>query len=384
MSNPFRIGLQDTLSVEPCVVVIFGATGDLARRKLVPALYNLAVDALLPVNFYLVGFSRSEHTDAEFRDELKNGVAEFSRRKPLNEAVWSEFAAHAHYITGEFDNAKAFARLKEQLDKIDEEAGAPINRVFYCATAPRFFNTIAQALSSSGVLEERGGGRSRVIIEKPFGRDLNTAKELNASLLQYLDESQIYRIDHYLGKETVQNLLVFRFANGIFEPIWNHKYIDHVEISVCESIGVGSRAGYFDNAGIVRDIVQNHLFQLICLVALEPPVAFEADAVRDEKVKVLRSVRRLSIDDIRAHSVRARYLQGSVGGQPVKGYLEEKGVPGDSTTETYFAMQLHIDNWRWAGVPFLIRAGKRLAKRVTEISIHFKNVPHPSVSTVTC
>lgn len=389
MSNPFRVGLQDALRVDPCVVVIFGATGDLTRRKLVPGLYNLGVDGLLPANFYLIGFARSEQSDQAFRESLRGAVSEHSRRTPLNDAVWSEFAAHSCYISGSFDDKEAYLRLGEQLKKIDAEAGTPCNRIFYCATAPRFFETIAEELAAAGLVSSAAAGHgrgdsapcARVIFEKPFGHDLASARQLNDRLLGALSESQIYRIDHYLGKETVQNLLVFRFANGIFEPIWNHKYIDHVEISVCESIGVGSRAGYFDKSGILRDIVQNHVLQLLCLVALEPPVAFEANAVRDEKVKVLRSVRRLTVDDVRRSVVRARYLRGSVAGQAVKGYLEENGVNKDSSTDTYVSMELHIDNWRWAGVPFFLRAGKRLAKRVTEISIHFKNVPHPLFRT---
>jgi glucose-6-phosphate 1-dehydrogenase len=382
MTNPFRLGNEDSLRVDPCVVVIFGATGDLTHRKLVPALYNLGVDGLLPANFHLVSFARREYSDEAFRDILKKSVSEHSRRKPLDEAVWSEFAGHSRYVSSDFDNPAGYQHLKEVLDGIDTETGRSCNRVFYFSTAPEYFEVIAQQLSGAGLLEEprdaagRKIRRARIIVEKPFGHDLESARKLNQSLLNEMDEDQIYRIDHYLGKETVQNLLVFRFANGIFEPVWNHKYIDHVEISVCETLGVGSRAGYFDHAGILRDIVQNHVFQLLCLVALEPPVAFEADAVRDEKVKVLRSVRRFSMNDVSKQVVRGRYQTGSIGGEKVPGYLAEPGVAADSTTDTYVAMELAIDNWRWAGVPFYLRAGKRLPKRVTDISIHFKSVPH--------
>lgn len=383
MANPFRIGTEDALRVDPCVVVIFGATGDLTHRKLAPALYNLGVDGLLPANFSLVAFARRQYSDEQFREELKKSIAEHSRRKPLDEAVWQEFAAHSYYVSGAFDDTAAYARLKEVLDKFDADTGRSCNRVYYLSTAPEYFEVIARQLSQAGLMEETRDPNSgkkvraaRVIVEKPFGHDLQSARALNKALLDVMAEDQIYRIDHYLGKETVQNLLVFRFANGIFEPIWNHKYIDHVEISVCETLGVGSRAGYFDKAGIMRDIVQNHLFQLFCLVALEPPVAFEADAVRDEKVKVLRSVRRIASHDVGRYVVRGRYLTGSIGGEPVQGYLAEPGVDPDSVTETYVAMELAIDNWRWASVPFYLRAGKRLPKRVTDISIQFKNVPH--------
>lgn len=376
--NPFRHGLKHTLSVEPCVVVIFGVTGDLAHRKLVPALYNLSVDGLLPANFSLIGFARRDYTDESFRAEFKESVEKFSRRKPLQEDVWNEFAGHSFYLRSPFDDLNGYEQLKIKLDEIDKASGTLANRVFYLATSPDYFSTIARNLSASGLLAplENGKHRARVVIEKPFGHNLESAKTLNRELSECMSEDQIFRIDHYLGKETVQNLLVFRFANGIFEPIWNHKYIDHVEISVCETVGVENRAGYFDTAGIMRDIVQNHVLQLLCLVALEPPVAFEADAVRDEKVKVLRSIRRFHRSDILSRVIRARYLSGAIAGKPVQGYLAEPGVNPESETETYLAMELAIDNWRWAGVPFFLRAGKRLPKRVTEISIHFRNVPY--------
>lgn len=384
MVNPFRVGMEDSLRIRPCVVVIFGATGDLTHRKLVPALYNLGVDALLPANFSLIGFARREYTHEAFRQELKTSVSKFSRRLPLNNSVWDEFSKHSFYVQGDFDNPEAYKNLSELLNTIDADAGISCNRVFYFATAPSYFEEIARQLKGAGLLDEPhlgaadGGYKkaARVIIEKPFGNDLESARALNGSLLQCMSEEQIYRIDHYLGKETVQNLLVFRFANGIFEPIWNHKYISHVEISVCETLGVGGRAGYFEQAGILRDIVQNHALQLLCLVALEPPIAFEADAVRDEKVKVLRALRRIPREEVGSRVVRARYLAGSIGGQSVPGYLAETGVSPESTTDTYVALEMSIDNWRWAGVPFFLRAGKRLAKRVTEISVHFRNVPH--------
>ncbi len=377
MTNPFQHPHQGAASGKPATIVIFGATGDLTHRKLVPALYNLAVDALLPSNFHLVGAARRELSSDKFREDLKVAIDKFSRRRPVNESVWNEFAAHTHYCSVPFDDPAGYARLKTCLDELDAASGHESDRIFYLATSPEYFAEISQQLGASGLLADTPGGRkSRVIVEKPFGRDLPTARELNRTLLSCMREEQIYRIDHYLGKETVQNLLVFRFANGIFEPIWNHKYISAIEISVCESVGVGSRAGYFDQSGILRDIVQNHVLQLLCLVALEPPVAFEADAVRDEKVKVLRSVRRFTESEVAKYVVRGRYQSGSISGEPVTGYLGENGVAKDSSTETYVALELAIDSWRWAGVPFFIRAGKRLPKRITEIAIYFRSVPH--------
>lgn len=381
MVNPLRKGIEEVNPVPPSVLIIFGATGDLTQRKLVPALYNLDVDGLLPANFCLVGVARRELSDEAFRETLEASVSEHSRRKPLDKDVWQEFATHSYYVSSAFDDPEGYKQLAQKLDEIDKQFGVKAERIFYLATGPEYFSVIARQLKEAGLLKAQKSAQgkynaSRVIVEKPFGNDLASARKVNNSLLECMQEDQIYRIDHYLGKETVQNLLVFRFANGIFEPIWNHKYIDHVEISVCESIGVGSRAGYFDSSGILRDIVQNHALQLLCLVALEPPVAFEANPVRDEKVKILRSVKRITPEQVAEHSVRARYLPGAVDGQVVKGYLEEKGVDPYSMTETYAALQFSIDNWRWAGVPFFLRAGKRVAKRVTEISIHFKHVPH--------
>jgi glucose-6-phosphate 1-dehydrogenase len=283
--------------------------------------------------------------------------------------------AGSEYIQGNFDSKESYLKLKEKLDNVDKQAGKKAVRIFYLSTSPEYFHVIAQSLEDAGLLLAEDQARTRVVVEKPFGHNLPSAKELNSMLLRCMAESQIYRIDHYLGKETVQNLLVFRFSNGIFEPIWNRKYISHVEISVCESIGVGSRAGYFDKSGILRDVVQNHAFQLMTLVAMEPPVDFSADAVRDEKVKVLRSVKRIPIDDVAYKVVRARYLSGKVGDESVVGYLGEKGVADNSETETFVALELAVDNWRWSGVPFFIRSGKRLKKRVTEISVHFRSTP---------
>jgi glucose-6-phosphate 1-dehydrogenase len=372
--NPFRIGADDAIAVPPTVVVIFGATGDLTRRKLVPALYNLSIDGLLPGHFHVVGFARRPYSDENFRDELAGPVAEFSR-SAFERTHWDSFAGQCFYVQGGFDDAQGYINLREKLDELDSRDGRKCTRLFYFATAPRYFETIAGQLCQAGLMDQSDAPR-RIVIEKPFGRDLSSAKELNRSLLGCMDESQIFRIDHYLGKETVQNLLVFRFGNGIFEPIWNRRYIDHIEISVCESVGVGSRAGYFEKSGILRDIVQNHMLQLLCLVALEPPARFDADGIRDEKVKVLRSVRRMNAEEVAQRTVRAQYARGYVAGAEVPGYLAEEGVASDSQTETLAALELYIDTWRWAGVPFFLRAGKRLAKRVTDISIAFKQVPH--------
>jgi glucose-6-phosphate 1-dehydrogenase len=376
MHNPFKTSSADVSRLAPSIIIIFGATGDLTHRKLVPAIYNLGVDGLLPANFSTIGVARREVSDADFRKGLTESIRSFSRRKEINENVWKELVEHTYYVNCPFDQAESYKGLRSKIEAIQAESGMNLNLLFYLATSPDYFEVISENLAKAGLLDESSGRSAKVVVEKPFGHDLESAKLLNRALLKSMREDQIFRIDHYLGKETVQNLLVFRFSNGLFEPIWNHKYIDHVEISVCESIGVGSRAGYFDTSGILRDIVQNHALQLLCLVALEPPVAFEADAVRDEKVKVLKSIRRIPLDKVARKVVRARYQSGAVDGKEVVGYLGESGVSESSTTETYVAMQFEIDNWRWAGVPFYVRAGKRVAKRVTEISIHFKEVPH--------
>ncbi len=376
MENPFRTAGKENTELSPCTLVIFGATGDLTHRKLFPALYNLAIDGLLPTHFSTIGVARRELSDSDFRSDIAGSIKKFSRRKNVEPSIWNDLEKHTYYVECPFDSPEHYLDLKKKIEELEAQSGMHGNRMFYLATSPDYFEVISKNLASVGLLDQDDRQKSRVVVEKPFGHDLDSARELNSALLKCMKEEQIFRIDHYLGKETVQNLLVFRFSNGFFEPIWNHKYIHHVEISVCESIGVGGRAGYFDTSGILRDIVQNHALQLLCLVGLEPPVAFEADAVRDEKVKVLRSIRRIPLDKVSSQVVRGRYQSGSVDGKPVVGYLGEQDVDPNSTTETYVAMQFLIDNWRWAGVPFFIRAGKRLAKRVTEISVHFKEVPH--------
>ncbi|MEP7027999.1 MAG: glucose-6-phosphate dehydrogenase [Candidatus Eisenbacteria bacterium] len=373
--SPFREGLAREVVPPPCTVVIFGATGDLAHRKLAPALYTLKHEGMLPARFAIVGYARSSFTDAAFASDLKTSVSEHARA-PMDPGAWDDFAQGIRYVTGEFGDAEGFARLKATLDTIDRERGTGGNRLFYFATPPSFYPVLFQNLAGAGLLNEEQGGFARVIVEKPFGRDLASAKALNAEALKVARERQIFRIDHYLGKETVQNILVFRFGNAIFEPLWNHKYVDHVQITVGEAIGVEGRGKFYEEAGALRDIVQNHLMQLLALTAMEPPVSFAADAVRDEKVKVLRAMPVFTPREVGERVVRGQYGPGSVGGEDVDGYRAEIGVAPDSGTETFVAIKFEIDNWRWAGVPFYVRAGKRLPKRVTEIAVQFRGVPH--------
>jgi glucose-6-phosphate 1-dehydrogenase len=371
--NPLVAGLE-RLPVHPTTLVIFGATGDLARRKLLPAIYNLAHEGALPERFNLIGSSRSDMSNEDFAAQASEAIRQFSRREP-DETVLKELLANVRYVSGTFDQDGVYDQLKEGLDAFDEEAGQPLNRAFYLSTAPEFFPVIVGQLGSHG-LTHHDGAEVRAVIEKPFGTTLAEARELNHRVLSVFDEKQVFRIDHYLGKETVQNVMAFRFANGLFEPVWNRNYIDRVEITAAEDLGIGTRAGYYDNAGALRDLVQNHMLQLLCHVAMEPPVHFEADEIRDEKVKVLRSVIKPTADTVDDIAVRAQYGPGTVGGDTVPGYLQEEGVPPDSNTETYAAIRLAIDNWRWAGVPFYLRTGKRLARKVTEIAITLKPVPH--------
>jgi glucose-6-phosphate 1-dehydrogenase len=371
--NPLVEGLE-RLPVHPTTLVIFGATGDLARRKLLPAIYNLAHEGALPERFNLIGCSRSEMAHEAFSQQAADAIRQFSRRAP-DETVLTELLSNVRYVAGTFDQDGVYADLTQHLEEFDDAAGQPLNRAFYLSTAPEFFPVIIEQLGAHG-LNNHEGAEVRAVIEKPFGTRLAEARELNRRVLAVFDETQIFRIDHYLGKETVQNVMAFRFANGLFEPVWNRNYIDRVEITAAEDIGIGTRAGYYDHAGALRDLVQNHMLQLMCNVAMEPPVHFEADEIRDEKVKVLRSVIKptpQTVDDI---ALRAQYGPGTVGGEDVTGYVQEDGVPDDSNTETYAALRLEIDNWRWAGVPFYLRTGKRLARKLTEIAITLKPVPH--------
>lgn len=374
--NPLRVGLARERAADACNVIIFGASGDLAHRKLVPALYNIAQERLLPGGFGIVGAARKEYGEGEFAASLKEGVRKHSRR-PLEEEPWSALESRLGYVPMEFGDVEGYRRLAAVLEANDRDHGTGGNRLFYLAVPPSAFPAILHFFAETGLNRPGPGGSwSRVIIEKPFGRDLATAQELNRICNAVFDESSVFRIDHYLGKETVQNLMVFRFANAIFEPIWNQKYVDHVQITVAESIGVEGRGGYYEEAGTTRDMMQNHMFQLLCLMAMEPPVSMDADAVRDEKVKVLRALRPLTAGQVAAETVRAQYAEGVVGGKAVPAYKAEPGVSPTSRTESYVATRLFIDNWRWAGVPFYLRAGKRLPKRVTEIALHFKDVPH--------
>src|SRR5437588_6281639 len=375
--NPLVEGLE-RLPVHPTTLVIFGATGDLARRKLLPALYNLAHEGALPERFHLVGVSRSDMPHGDYREMAIDAVRQFSRREP-DEKVLQELLDEIRYIPGSFDDADVYSKLSDTLDEFDEKTGQALNRAFYLSTAPAFFPVIVKALGDHG-LQRHGDSDVRVIIEKPFGTYLEEARALNHEVLSVFDERQVFRIDHYLGKETVQNVLAFRFANGMFEPLWNRNYIDSVQITAAEDIGIGSRAGYYDSAGALRDLVQNHMLQLLCHVAMEPPVNFTAEEVRNEKVKVLDAIPEPTPEEIPGMAMRAQYSSGHSGGEDVPGYTEEEGVAEGSRTETFAALRLEVDNWRWAGVPFYVRTGKRLARKITEIAVTLKPVPHLAFS----
>jgi glucose-6-phosphate 1-dehydrogenase len=375
--NPLTEGLE-RLPVPPTTLVIFGATGDLARRKLLPALYNLAHDGALPERFHLVGVARREKAHEDYRSDCEQAIRQFSRRTP-DEDVLKGLLEHVKYVPGVFDDDAVYGGLGKVLDGFEEHAGEPLNRAFYLSTAPAFFPVIVKQLGSSK-LANHDDAEVRLIIEKPFGTTLTQARELNREVLSIFAESQVFRIDHYLGKETVQNMMAFRFANGMFEPLWNRNYIDSVQITAAEDLGIGSRASYYDQAGALRDLIQNHMLQLLCHVAMEPPVSFTAEAVRNEKVKVLQAIPEPSPAEIPDMSLPAQYTAGHAGGEDVPGYSEEEGVRPGSTTETYAALRLEVDNWRWAGVPFYIRTGKRLARKITEIAVTLKPVPHLAFS----
>jgi glucose-6-phosphate 1-dehydrogenase len=372
-ANPLAEGLE-RLPIRPTILTIFGATGDLSRRKLLPALYNLAHEGALPERFQLIGSSRSDMPHGDFGNLARESIAEYSRRKP-DEKVLGALLEHVRFVGGDFDDPAVYEKLSEQLDAFDERDGIVYNRVFYLSTAPSFFPVIVENLGEHG-LNSHEGGEVRVVIEKPIGTNLPEAKELNRRVLSVLGEDQVFRIDHYLGKETVQNILAFRFANGMFEPIWNRNYIDYVQITAAEDIGIGSRAGYYDKSGAMRDLVQNHMLQLLSLLCMEPPVSFSADDVRDEKVKVLDAIHPPHPQEVGGMAMRAQYAPGVVGGEEVPGYKDEEGVPEDSATPTFVALRLEVDNWRWAGVPIYLRTGKRLARKVTEIAVTLKPVPH--------
>ena len=376
--NPLREGLSSDQSAPPCVLVIFGASGDLTKRKLMPAVYNLALSRLLPSGFGVIGVARRPKPD--FEQEMRADVARFSRRKPLDDATWRDLAAGLRYVQGDFADAGTFAKLKVQLEELDRERGTQQNRVFYLAVGPDQVPAIVRGLRESGLVSPpmyaADAPFQRVVVEKPFGEDLESARALNRDLLTYLAESQIYRIDHYLGKETVQNLLVFRFGNALFEPIWTRQHVSYVQITVAEDIGVEGRGKFYEKIGITRDIVQNHALQLLTLVAMEPPAAWDADSVRDEKVKVLRTLKPIVGEDVLKKTVRGQYTAGLVRGDKVPGYREEPDVAAGSTTETFTALRMSAESWRWGGVPFYMRCGKRLARRLAEVVLHFKPLPH--------
>ncbi|HEX7170841.1 MAG TPA: glucose-6-phosphate dehydrogenase [Rubrobacter sp.] len=360
---------------EPGVMVIFGASGDLTSRKLVPALYDLAAQRRLPLEFAVVGISRTEMSHDDFRGRLRK-VLEEQRSGEVSDDVWESFSNGIFYMPGDSKKTETYDELQRLLKKLDRERGTQGNRAFYLSSSPSLFPAIVEHLGEAGMNKEEDGAWARLVVEKPFGRDLRSAEELNTELQRYFGEAQIYRIDHYLGKETVQNILALRFANGIFEPIWNQHYVDHVQITVAEDIGVGTRGAFYEEAGAVRDIVQNHVMQVLCLTAMEPPVAFDAESVREEKVKVLKAVRPIPEGEAETCAVRGQYERGWVWGEEVPGYREEKNVDPESVTETFVALKLFVDNWRWAGVPFYIRAGKRMPKKATEVAIQFNPSPH--------
>ncbi|MEP7003190.1 MAG: glucose-6-phosphate dehydrogenase [Chloroflexota bacterium] len=371
LANPLRAGPRIARTPQPSALVIFGATGDLTARKIVPALYNLALQRLLPAAFAVVGAARAALTSEQYREQLHTELVQFSRTKPINEDVWRSFAESVQYVSTK--DGEGYETLRHTLADLDVRAGTNGNRLFYLATPPSAYGPIIDQLIEHRLTENVN---ARVVIEKPFGRDQASAIALSEKLQGAFTEDEIFRIDHYLGKETVQNILVLRFANGIFEPIWNRQYVDHIQITVAESLGIEERGAYYEQAGGLRDIVQNHLLQLLALVTMEPPVAFDAKAVRDEKLKVLRAVRPIAEEDVESHVVRGQYGPGFIEGAPVRGYRDEDGVAKDSKTDTFVAIRAFVDNWRWEGTPFYLRTGKRLPKRTTEIAIQFRAAPH--------
>jgi glucose-6-phosphate 1-dehydrogenase len=366
-----RGGLQPK---SPCVMVIFGASGDLTKRKLLPSLCNLAREGLIPDNFAVVGFARSKMTHEQFRERQRADLAQFATSK-LDPAIAEWLLKRLYYVGGNFDDPQSYKELTALLAQLDGELQTAGNYFFYLATAPEFFSAVSEQLHAAGLLNEENGSWRRVIVEKPFGRDLASAKALNRKLRETMSEGQIYRIDHYLGKETVQNILVFRFSNGIFEPIWNRRYIKHVQITVSETVGVEGRGGYYETSGALRDMVPNHIFQLLTLISMEPPISFDANAVRDEQTKILRAIAPFSPEEVLSRTARGQYGDGLVGGKRLPSYRSETKVAPDSHVETFVAMRMMIDNWRWADVPFYLRTGKALPKRVTEIIIHFRRAP---------
>ena len=369
--------LQEThKTLEPCSIVIFGASGDLTARKLIPAFYHLVKEKQMPPDFRIIGFARREKTDDSWRAELRQALDQFSRTKPVDEKVWQEFSAHLFYCQGEFSDQAAYKKLEQQLTSFGNEK-LRNNLLFYLATSPSQFGEVVEELHLAGLLQKEGGkGWQRIVVEKPFGHDLASAYQLNSDLTRFAHEQQVFRIDHYLGKETVQNILMFRFSNSIFERLWNRDSVDHVQITVSENLGVGQRGGYYEEAGALRDMVQNHLLQVMSLVAMEPPVSLEAEPIRDEKVKLLKSIRHLTVEDVAKQVVRGQHFAYMVDGQLRPGYRQETKVKSDSNVETYAALKLFVDNWRWAGVPFYLRTGKYLPMSASEVRIQFRPTPN--------
>jgi glucose-6-phosphate 1-dehydrogenase len=363
-------------ATEPCTVVIFGASGDLAKRKVIPAMFDLAVHNSLGPRYAIVGFARTPMSDDSFRGALGEAAKSISEVGPIDPKQWDEFAGNLHYSEGDYNDPEAYTRLAKCLEDLEKAKNIGGNRLFYLSTPPEVYPHIVEQLGKAGMAHPKSDSWVRIIIEKPFGRDLASAKELNKTVLKVFEEKQVYRIDHYLGKDTVQNLLVLRFGNGIFEPLWNRNYVDHVQITAGETLGVERRGGFYETTGALRDMIQSHVLQLTSLVAVEPPASFDANSVRNEKLKVLQSIRPFNLEMVAQAVVRGQYAPGQVGGKAAPGYRQEQGVSPTSRTETFVAAKLLIDNWRWAGVPFYLRTGKRLAKRSTEIVIQFRRAPH--------
>jgi glucose-6-phosphate 1-dehydrogenase len=372
--NPFQDPLRFRRRVPPCAIVIFGANGDLTKRKLIPALYRLAYDRRIPPGFFVVGNSRTAMSDDQFREKMRESLPKFLEDTPFDETLWNDFARNLSYVAGDLNDSACYAKIGEKIANSE-------NTLFYLSTQPSHYETVIEQIGAAGLAKGKGNGWRRIVVEKPFGHDLATARQLNAKLHEVFEEDKVYRIDHYLGKETVQNVMAFRFGNGIFEPLWNRRYINHVQITAAESIGVEGRGSYYQEAGALRDMIQNHLLQVMSTIAMEPPAVFEPDVVRDERAKVLRSIRRIKREEVPDYSVAGQYGPARIGTEEVPGFRQEPGVSPDSQTDTYSAVTVFVDNWRWADVPFYIRSGKRLPKRVTDIAIQFNAAPHSPFST---